>query len=68
MALANDDDVIKTFPSDRADQPLRISILPRRPRGDRSVANAHGPDAPDAKLWKRKAKGEHGCLISNRHR
>jgi hypothetical protein len=25
MALANDDDVIKTFPSDRADQPLRIS-------------------------------------------
>jgi hypothetical protein len=23
MALANDDDVIKTFPSDRADQPLR---------------------------------------------
>jgi hypothetical protein len=30
MALANDDDVIKTFPSDRADQPLRISVLPRR--------------------------------------
>ena len=47
MALANDDDVIKTFPSDRADQPLRISVLPRRPRRDRSVANAHGPDAPD---------------------
>jgi hypothetical protein len=41
MALANDDDVIKTFPSNRADQPLR------RPRRDRSVANAHGPDAPD---------------------
>ena len=38
MTLANDDDVIKTFPSDRADQ---------RPRRDRSVANAHGPDAPD---------------------
>src|SRR5215475_8105006 len=34
MALANDDDVIKTFPSDRADQPLRISVLPRRPRRD----------------------------------
>ncbi len=47
MALGNDDDVIKTFPSDRADQPLRISVLPRRPRRDRSVANAHGPDAPD---------------------
>jgi hypothetical protein len=26
MALANDDDVIKTFPSDRADLPLRISV------------------------------------------
>jgi hypothetical protein len=47
MALANDDDVIKTFPSDRAAKPLRISVLPRRPRRDRSVANAHGPDAPD---------------------
>jgi hypothetical protein len=30
MALANDDDVIKTFPSDRADQPLRISVLKDR--------------------------------------
>jgi hypothetical protein len=47
MALTNDDDVIKTFPSDRADQPLRISVLPRRLRRDRSVTNAHGPDAPD---------------------
>jgi hypothetical protein len=37
MALANDDDVVKTFPSVRADQRRR----------DRSVANAHGPDAPD---------------------
>jgi hypothetical protein len=27
MALDNDDDVIRTFPSDRADQPLRISAL-----------------------------------------
>jgi hypothetical protein len=37
MTLANDDDVIKTFPSDRADQLLRIPILPRRPRRDRST-------------------------------
>jgi hypothetical protein len=36
MALANDDGVIKTFPSDRADQPLRRSVLPRRTH--RSVA------------------------------
>ena len=47
MALANDDGVIKAFPSDRADQPLRVSVLPRRPRRNRSVADAHGPDAPD---------------------
>jgi hypothetical protein len=46
MALANDE-VIKTFPSDRADQPLRMSVVPRRPRRDWSVANAHGPDRPD---------------------
>jgi hypothetical protein len=52
MALANDDDVIKTFSSDRADQPLRISVLPRRSRRDRSVANAHGPDAPDQVAWR----------------
>jgi hypothetical protein len=26
MALANDDDVIKTFPSNRADQPLRMAV------------------------------------------
>jgi hypothetical protein len=44
MVLANDD-VIKTFLSDRAISLL--SVLPRRPRRDRSVANAHGPDAPD---------------------
>ena len=30
MPLAKDDDMIKTFPSDRANQPLRMSILPWR--------------------------------------
>ncbi len=45
MALANADDVIKTFPSDRADQAAYRSAKARR--RDRSVANAHGPDAPD---------------------
>ena len=29
MALAEDDDVIEAFPTDRADQPLRMPILPR---------------------------------------
>ena len=28
MALAEDDDMIKTFVSDRADQPFRMAILP----------------------------------------
>ncbi len=28
MSLAEDDDVIEAFPSDRADQPLRMPILP----------------------------------------
>ena len=29
MALAEDDDVIEAFTADRADQPLRMPILPR---------------------------------------
>ena len=29
MVFAKDDDVIEAFPADRADQPLRMSILPR---------------------------------------
>ena len=28
MCLAEDDDVIKAFPTDRSDQPLRMPILP----------------------------------------
>ena len=32
MALAEDDDVIKAFPADRADQSLRMSVLPMRPQ------------------------------------
>ena len=29
VALAQDDDVIETFPADRADQSLRMTVLPR---------------------------------------
>ena len=47
MALTKYDDVIKTFPSDRADQPLRISVLPGRPRRGRSIPYAHRGNAPD---------------------
>jgi hypothetical protein len=28
MGFAEDDDVIEAFPADRADQPLRMSVLP----------------------------------------
>jgi hypothetical protein len=28
MALAENDDMIKAFPADRADQPLRVPVLP----------------------------------------
>ena len=44
MLLANDHDVIKAFPSDRADQTFAMSILPRRAWGGRFVANAHGAE------------------------
>src|SRR5580704_1412773 len=42
VGLAEDDDVIEAFPADRADQSLRMPVLPRRPRGDRVIAYAHG--------------------------
>jgi hypothetical protein len=29
MGVAEDDDVIEAFPTDRADQPLRMPVLPR---------------------------------------
>ena len=29
MDLAKDDDVIQAFPSKRADEPLRVCVLPR---------------------------------------
>jgi hypothetical protein len=29
MGLAEDDDVIEAFPADRADEPLRMPVLPR---------------------------------------
>ena len=44
MSLAKDDDVVKTIPSDRADQSLHIWILPWRPSRDRAVPNSHRPD------------------------
>jgi hypothetical protein len=46
VSLAEDDDMIKAFPSDRADQPFSMSILPWRSWRGWSVANAHDAKAP----------------------
>ena len=35
-------DVVETLASDRPDQPFDMTVLPRRPRRDRPVANTHG--------------------------
>jgi len=42
MGLTEHDHEVETFPSDRADQSLRLPILPRRARSNRFVADAHG--------------------------
>src|SRR5207245_1919079 len=36
-----DNNMVKTLPSDRTDEPLRISVLPWRPWRDRSISYAH---------------------------
>ena len=42
MCLPEHDHVVEAFPSDRADQSLRVPILPRRACSNRLVADAHG--------------------------
>ena len=46
MPLAADDNVIKTFPPDRANQPFRMPILPWRAWRNWPVTNAHGAKPP----------------------
>jgi hypothetical protein len=46
VPLAEDNDMIKTFPSDRANQPFRMAILPRRVWRSWPVANAHRAKPP----------------------
>src|SRR5262249_33794279 len=41
MPFAKHNDMVKTAPSDRTDEPLRISILPWRPYRDRTISYAH---------------------------
>src|SRR5262249_4679876 len=41
VRLPKYDHVVETFPSDRADQPLDVRVLPRRSGSGRLVPNAH---------------------------
>src|SRR5258708_5194351 len=50
VALAEYNQVVKAFPSDRTDQPFSISILPRGTRRRWSVANAHRSKSTDKDL------------------
>ena len=46
MLFAEDDDMVETFPPDRANQPFRKSILPWRSRRSGPVTNADGAKLP----------------------
>jgi hypothetical protein len=46
MGFAEYYDVIETFPTDRADEPLYMTVLPRRAWCDRSIPDAHGSEPP----------------------
>ena len=41
VRLPKHNHVVETFPSDRADEPFRVRILPRRTRGNGFVPDAH---------------------------
>jgi hypothetical protein len=46
MPLAKHQDMVEAFPSDRANQPLIIAILPWRLWRCRLIPNTHHPNAP----------------------
>ena len=45
VRFAEHDEVIQSFPANRADQPLDMSILPRGTEGGGTIANAHRAEA-----------------------
>ena len=47
VALAEHNNVVKAFPSDRTDQPFGISILPRGARRRRPIADAYRSEPAD---------------------
>ena len=50
VAFAKDNHVINTLPPDRPDQPLHITVLPRRLQGCGAIADAHGTNTSDEYL------------------
>ena len=46
VSFAERNNMIKAFPADGTDQPLRISVLPGRSRRGGAIANAHGLQLP----------------------
>src|SRR6266436_7630460 len=50
VSLAEHNNVVKAFPSDRTDQPFSICVLPRGTRRCWSVANAHRSKSADKDL------------------
>src|ERR1017187_2509123 len=46
VSLAENDDMIKAFPSDRADQAFSVSVLPWRSQRGWPVTDAHGAKPP----------------------
>src|ERR1700729_3144793 len=50
VALAEHNNVVKAFPSDRTDQPFSISILPRGARRRGSIADAYRSESADKNL------------------
>src|SRR5246500_1934527 len=50
VALAEYNNVVKAFPSDRTDYPFSISILPRGARRRRSIADAYRSEPADKNL------------------
>src|SRR5260370_21544875 len=50
VSLAQHNNVVKAFPSDRTDQPFSISILPRGARRRRSIADAYRSESADKDL------------------
>jgi len=46
MHLAQHDDVIQAVPAKRADEPLRVRVLPRGPRRRHDLLDAQDLDRP----------------------